>query len=518
MSGVSQSEDRMLSRSEREIEQLSTPDHGASTYPVTKGDGAVRVLVSQDAHGFERGDPVYCVAGVWALLDGSYGVPALQHASLLWGIVDRVSGVNRLSVIVSGEARIPGATLTPGNWYSFDSAGAPVELFTTSYPPPGASSHYFAVKATRPDRVLVVNDSRIDGLASHTGTFTTVSHASIGIGHYVVYRGCPSGEVPLALADEANPWKWTHVGIALFEVGSAGTWLVLIDGENTWYDYDNGDTRPAWMTTPPYNVGQRVYLSDTNPGQYAATEPAFKVHAGRSSASYTPASPPNPEATTFSASAVSQGVPYPIPASGGGTGMDVSALTEHSVLFVDTYGSPATRKVAGIVSATSSPAFLTQSSGGFPTFTAIDDVANGSLEVIAGVVYAKACGKLFDTVAPTNKQFLRYNGTKWAPVGPLLTALGQTLGHDGTDLVTVDCSTGNSVIGRSAASAGAFAPIVAGAANRILAMGATAVAFSDDPVLTRGGVDFKLCTVATITTSTTAPSASGVKGQMHFVY
>jgi hypothetical protein len=478
---------------------------------VSKQPKAFVVSASQVAHGFAKGLAVYLYDGVWALYS-SGSVDAVPPINALVGIVVSVFGADSFTVCVGGEAKVTATGLAPGQVVTFTS-GVAATASLSQYPPPGYAATNRFWYATSPKSVLVVNDSISEGLMSHAGSFAVVSHASIGIGHYVVYAGVPSGQVPLALADEANPWKWTNVGIALFEVGGSGTWLVLISGNHTHGYSGIGDTRPAWMTSAAYNDGQRIYLSSANAGQYSATEPTFKVYAGISSASYVPASFPTPEYVSFSATSVSQGVPYPIPASGGGTGTDVSLLNEHSVLYMDTYGSPATRKIAGLLSLTSEYSAIVQKSGAQPTHLTFDLVANGSFVESGGNIYAAAGGKRFSTTAPTDKQFERYDsGTeRWTPYGPLLTAVGQTLGHDGTDLVTVDCSTAYSVIGRAANSAGAFAPIVATAANELLYRGSSSLAWLTAPATTGHILKYNGTTLAWLPgpqTSSTAFSAT----------
>jgi hypothetical protein len=479
---------------------------------------AVIIDVVQTGHGFTTSDvgkAVTCYGGGWALFT-DYGESSYTPARPMWGIIAGITGANSFRMVIAGEGVTTSTTLEVGYWYTFQD-GEPVKILG-DYPPYEAAGAGIAAMAISATSVVVANDSRFQGLRSMDGTYAVVSHASIGVGHYVVWAGAPSGESPLALADPDNPWRWTNVGIALFEVNVAGTWLVLTQGNHEWHSYDNGDTRPGWMITPPYNAGQRIYLSESNPGQYATAEPAFKVYAGITSADYAPADPPSPEATTFVAKAVGQGVPYPIPASGGGTGTDVSALNEHSVLFVDTYGSPSSRKIAGLLSATVDYAVIAQKNSEFPVHLSLDLAATGSFLVDSGVLYARVCGKKTSTTAPSLvTEFLNWNGTEWAPYS-LLTQLGRLLSHNGTTYVQVDASTPYSILGVAGGSNAVPAPVVAGAAGKLFQRGTGGLEFSDDPTLTRGGTDFKLCAVNTITASTTAPSASGVKGQMHFIY
>lgn len=493
----------------------------AARVPVRIGrqqPSSVPIDVVQTAHGFTSADvgkAFSCAAGAWTLFS-DYGASSYTPARPMWGILAGIVSDNVFRLVIAGEGVTTKTDLEIGSWYTFID-GEPAKILG-GYPPIEAASAGIAAMAISATSVVVSNDSRFQGLQSMDGTYATVYHEDIGAGHYVVWAGVPSGQSPLALADPANPWKWTNVGIALFEVGASGTWLVLTTGDHTWYDYNNGDTRPGWMTTPPYNVGQRIYLSDSAPGQYAATEPAFKVYAGISGASYTPADPPNPECTTFSARAVGQGVPYPIPASGGGTGTDVSALDEHSVLFLDTYGSPASRKIAGLLSATADFAVIAQKNSEFPVHLSLDLAATGSFIVDSGTLYAAAGGKKFAATAPTNdNQFLKYDGSEWVSYA-LLTQIGRLLSHNGTTYVQVDASTPYNILGVAGGSNAVPAPIVAAAAGTMFQRGASGLEFSSDPTLTRSGVDYKLCTVNTITATTTAPSGAGVKGQMHFIY
>lgn len=430
---------------ERQIRQI--PSRQAKLAPA-----ALTLQVIQAAHGFTVGKAVSIDSGSWALFS-DLGSVAYSSARPLWGIVSAVTSPDAFCLTIGGEGITTSTSLGAGYYYTFQN-GDPV-LIEGSYPPFDGKGSGIAVMAMSATSVIVANDGRYDGLQSHDGTYAVVAHPDIVAGHYVVYAGVPSGESPLAIADEDNPWKWTNVGIALFEVGTAGVWLVLVAGTHSWSIFGSGDVRPAWLLTTPYNAGQRIYLSTTNPGQYATSAPAFKVYAGISSASYLS------DTTTFSAVAVGQGVPYPIPASGGGTGTDVSLIAEHSLLFLDTYGTPSSRKIAGLLSATATHSVIAQKNGEPPTHLLLDLAADGSFELETGTLYTRVCGKRSGTTAPVDKMFLRYNGTTWEGYGPLLDSVGQLLSHDGTDLVTIDASTPQSVLGVAGATAAAPEPIQA---------------------------------------------------------
>lgn len=472
---MNQSDDRKAQDLRDSVEALVGSQSTQARYHAAWDDGAIRLMVEQPAYTFEVGDPVVCSDGTWLAAQSYY---ISREANPLWGVVSRKAGPNRFQVIISGEARVPGASFTPGRFYGLVN-GAFQELFTTQYPPAGYSAHYIAAKATAVDRILVVNDSRIDGLQSQGGTFTTVTHADItDSGMLVVWSGVPSGESPLALADEANSWKWTNVGIALFEVdGAAHTWLVLTGGSAFWSMTVGTDPRPAWLTSPPYNIN-RPYLSDTNPGRYAASEPEFKVFVGRVDASWTPASEENPAYYYLTAHAVLQGSVYPIPASGGGTGTNLDDVDENSIIAIKTVGGK--KKLYGYLNA-GPAAFLTQDLAGVPTWTYPELGAGKSFELAGGVLYARVCGKQTSETEPTTtNDLLKYDGTKWSPFF-LLDALGRIISHDGTSYVQVDASTPKSVLGVAGSSAAIPAPIQSSAANQIFSSTATSVGWLTAP-------------------------------------
>jgi hypothetical protein len=453
------------------IDELSarTPNRIGKPMP----PASLSIQVAQVAHGFTVGKAVTCAYGSWALYTDAGESPYLPLRPL-WGIVSAVTGPDSFRLVIGGEGITTSTTLIAGSHYAFAN-GDPVLVGSTQYPPIEGSGFGIGAPALSASSILVTNDARFQGLRSQDGVYAIVTHNAIGAGHYVVYAGVPSGQTPLALADPVNPWKWTNVGIALFEVVAAHTWLVLVAGTHTWEITAGGDTRPAWMVALPYNLGQRIYLSDTNAGQYAATEPAFKVYAGMSLAGYTPPSPPDPDRVSFSATAVGQGVPYPIPASGGGTGGDISLMNENAVLAIHT--DAGFKRIWGYLNV-APIGFLSQAGGGVPSWTLPDIGANHSMEVTGGVLYALVCGQRSANTAPTDKQFLRYSSTTWQPYGPLLSGLGHVLSHDGTDLADVDASTPKSVLGVAGGSAAIPAPIPAGADNTVLGCRSGALTFA----------------------------------------
>ena len=76
-----------------------------------------------------------------------------------------------------------------------------------------------------------------------------------------------------------------------------------------------------------------------------------------------------------------------------------------------------------------------------------------------------------------------------------------------------------SVVGRSANTSGAVADITAGNGTLLCRRDTSnTVSFSTDPIISRDSQSLSLCMIATITTSTTAPTRSATKGELYIVY
>lgn len=139
---LTQTEERMLQQLRDDVDRLIANGRAPSREASGKNDGATRIQASKNAHGFTRGKGVYLddADNVWKQINGT----SFVYEDYVWGIVSFVKGANRFTVIVNGEVRIPGATLTPGAPYGFNSTG---DLDIAASRP--------VVKATLADRVLV---------------------------------------------------------------------------------------------------------------------------------------------------------------------------------------------------------------------------------------------------------------------------------------------------------------------------------------------------------------------------
>lgn len=143
---------------------------------------------------------------------------------------------------------------------------------------------------------------------------------------------------------------------------------------------------------------------------------------------------------------------------------------------------------------------------------------NAELAAGVGAVSGASEPDLFLWWDKTNTKWATFEWFPGSPVVGDLNVYDPAAADTNAKMTKVAAGTACSLFGRSANSAGLPAPIAASANGTMVQRFGDVVEFSDAPTLTRGGVDFKLCTVNTITTTTTAPSASGVKGQMHFIY
>lgn len=444
--------------------------------------GSIEITV-RATHSFTEGLAIVN-ATTWSLLDSEPEYPHLPpQFPRMWGIVS-AAGSGWFRVVIQGSARVSG--VTAGSRYSFVAGVATEQTGFTSDPSfqtsaPSAVSHADGY-------IHVCNDSMPVLKTGVGATFSLVYDSTIGIGNYVVYAGVPGISSPLALADTATPWSFANVGIALFEFGAADQWLVLTNGEAS-YTIEGGDFRPAWLTSSPWlETGggdyARMYLSESAGGQYATSEPTFKVYAGRISATYTAASPPSPAYTTFTATAI-----------GTSMSMHWDSVTEKPAAFPP--------------------------SGSITLNTDTTDTANSNALTFSGSIGAQTWTMYekrprynakwlqdfpISTTDPTQYQFLRFNGTDYIPYGPLLSAANQLLSHDGTDLAIIAApgsadtllgrrgtaltwakvaraemvdGTACTVIGRSANSTGALADIAASADSQILARISGALAFTN---------------------------------------
>lgn len=531
MSSLSEADNRLTESLQREVEQLAARNPRSMTDTASAPPRSV-VFVEQAAHGFTKGMGVTCWDGVW--------YPFSSGGNALWGIVSKTVGADRFAVVIAGEAVVPGLSAPAGSLFAC-TAGVWSAYSPGSYParPPAFMIAYGAGGSS----LVVANGASFQGLTAHTGFYEQASAPAGSVpGDILALPVDSGGPVQLTFAGTGSTERQRHVvGVLMYDLGSS-VWLVLVGGSGT-AEYAGGSSLSDSPAAGDIDAVGRCWISTTTAGKLTGIKPVGPLHAvfvGVGGKSYTPPSgiPETPgDYTTISMCLSGMGAaeahPYPIPIEGGGTGTDLNDITENSILAVKTVSG--SKKVFGYLNA-GNLGFLSQNSSGVPVWINPDNGTNSSMEVSGTTLYARVCGKRSNAVAPTDKQFLRYNGTTWEAYGPLLALKGHLLSHDGTDFQDVDASTPYSVLGVASSPAAVPAAIeaandqsvlvrkgtvqflAAAAAGSMLQRGSSGLEFSNDPTLTRSAVDYKLCNVNTITTSTTAPSGAGVKGQMHFIY
>jgi len=138
---------------------------------------------------------------------------------------------------------------------------------------------------------------------------------------------------------------------------------------------------------------------------------------------------------------------------------------------------------------------------------------------------ANSTGVTADIVAVVdNRVLLRRSGTlQWATVTgsdiASTTIAGGNIASNTVTRANLVNGAACTVIGRSANSSGVVADISA-ADGTILtrSKGSAVVSFSTNPVIWRNSQDLSLCMVATMTTTTTAPTRTATKGELYVIY
>ena len=454
MSSISQAHERLLSGLEADVERLTQNERGVSREHAGKDDGAVRLFVTQNAHGFARRKVVSMSAGgTWDL--------ASSQAGKLWGVVERVAGPNRFTVIIAGRARVD-ATLTPGGLYTF-TAGVP-SLVTTAYQGQfNAGNDYPAAYAVDVNHILVSSSLVKDGPLSSAAHYESVYVAdTLTIGSVIARVG---STYVGALANPADLERATPLGVLVLPISEASLgmmwWLMLSHG----HAYADIEGHFADLGS-----GER-YLSDTVPGGRTLVKPTLSVYVGSFSKWNDPESSWASFSLYFPGTGCAEPVPYPIPASGGGTGGDISLMNENSLLVIRTISG--NKQIAGYLNA-APLAFLTQGLSATPVWTTPD--TDNSLELTSSVLYARVSGKRTSVTVPTNKyQFLKYDpdsstwlAFQWYNSTPTTGRMLQVDTAATSGFTEVVSETACSVLGRSANSAGIVAAIAAGADNQIL--------------------------------------------------
>lgn len=442
MSGFTQEEERKFRALREDVDTLIEQGRAPSRTAIGHTDGAARVLVTGSSTGLARGKGVALGDdGLWTLLTSASGATGQT-----WGVVDKVFGTNRYSVIIGGPAWVPGLTITPGGIYTCSSGTWAEVVGSSTF---ALQANRIVAKGLSGDKLLVVNGAPFSGEQEHTAFFEQmlIDDAGATIGDVVSMSYVTGSGYRLAYAgDDADEDQRSCYGIIMLSLGG-GLWLVLVGGSYS-IDFAGGaaaDNNPL----SGFDGTGRAWVSQTTPGKLMGTKPAsgYSVLAGRGGKSYTPlevlTGEGNYTTITFACAGAGNAEihPYPIPLAGGGTGTDLASIPDKYTLVADTVSG--VKKIIGQANA-GAIAFYTQSSLATPTWTGLD--TDNSIEVTGGTLYARIGTKRSAATVPTSKQFLRYNGTLWEPYGPLLPSINTLLTHDGTDLSVIAAPVDNQLL------------------------------------------------------------------------
>lgn len=238
---LSQAEARMLQQLRDDVDRLIANGRGDSRTGQTRGSGATVIRGYGTANGFTIGNGVYLDYddNTWKKINGT----SFAYEDYLWGIVTSILDVNKFSVTVNGEARVPGASFTLGAPYGFDASGVL-----------SASAARPVVKATLDDTMLVGASAGSSGDGSITVDVTHTAHG-FGVGTFL-YRDDSTGLH--ARTDNTDPLKCDVRGFV----------SAVIDANNFTL------TLEGWKTDVAGNTGT-LYLSTG--GNLTATAPTGLV-------------------------------------------------------------------------------------------------------------------------------------------------------------------------------------------------------------------------------------------------
>jgi len=460
MSGLSEVENRAQEELARRVETLLSKN--PTGVPSVPTPGQLSIFVRQNAHGLTRGKAAYLPtnSSSWVLLttDGT-GNWVTPGEIVLWGIVDRAR-TNSFTIVVSGEAVIPGAALTPGAHYFFE-AGVPVALTAITNRQVPQMLLAQAIDATH---VFVQSCAAVQNQYTQDAIYEHVTLAnSLGavVGDFLAINN--AGSYVLALSDPANPDKANIHGCLVYDLGpstgSSENFLMACEG---WADIDeSGDITANW---PVSNSHPARYLSSTTAGKTVDVAPALPVLACYGRVTYNAGTGRSSGNLRLAGPGRTDPLALPIGLAQGGTGADFTspAVPANAVIVMNA----AATHLASVLNSGGS-AFLTQGSSGTASWTTPDatvfQITGGALKLKDGTVLG---------------QFLRWSGTAWTIYGPLMSTLGQVLSHDGADLVTVDASTALSVLGNATNAAAVPATIAAASADTLLGRRGTALTFA----------------------------------------
>jgi hypothetical protein len=225
---LTQSEERMLQQLRDDVDRLIANGRGDSRTGQTRGNGATVIKGYKAANGFSVGTGVYLDYddNTWKKIDGT----SFAYEDYLWGIVSFVLDVNRFSVTVNGEMRVPGASFTVGAPYGFNATGVL-----------DASATRLVVKATLDDAILVGAGVGNAGVGSITVDIEHTAHG-FSVGTFL-YRDDTTGLH--AKTDNTDPLKCDVRGF-VSTVTDANNFTLTLEG---WKTVVAGNTGTLYLST-----------------------------------------------------------------------------------------------------------------------------------------------------------------------------------------------------------------------------------------------------------------------------
>jgi hypothetical protein len=445
------------------------------------GQNPLYRYINQTAHGFDVGDIVCAGDSGWGAANG------FQPAC----IVAAVPNPNAFVIAKPGASvRLPG--LTKGTTYYVGGSGA-LAPYDWAVRPAGQ----IILHATSADEGIALSDWH-DGITNWEGV---VGILQLPDTWGLLTPLTNNGSIALANASALATARVFGVISGALKAGSAGTlWYIVRRAGNV-----GADGLLTHFVIPPFDTpgfAEGTYYVGTTDGTVTTTAPTSPNIA-------------NPVLEVY----------------GGGTEVIPGCISPLKWEAIN--NKPAAFPPSGTISVTSDAtdtgtgaALVFSGSIGSQTWTFYEKrpkfnakwLLTAELASAVGSVSGSSAADLFLWWDKTNSKWTTFEWFQGSPVVGDVNVYDPAASDANGKMSTVAAGTACSLFGRSANSAGLPAAIAAAANNRIMTRKADALVFSDEPLLTRSSVDFSLCTVATITATTTAPTASGVKGQMHFIY
>lgn len=274
---LSQAEARMLQQLRDDVDRLIANGRGDSRTGQTRGSGATVIRGYGGANGFTIGNGVYLDYddNTWKKINGT----SFAYEDYLWGIVTSILDVNKFSVTVNGEARVPGSSFTLGAPYGFDASGVL-----------SASAARPVVKATLDDTMLVGASAGSSGDGSITVDINHTAHG-FTVGTFL-YRDdstglhgktdntdptkCDVRGFVSTVIDENN-FTMTLEGWKTVVAGNTGTLYLSTAGALTQtkpttgliipilYPVERGGTFDGYFSSIHSPVDQRIFVKTVSP-------------------------------------------------------------------------------------------------------------------------------------------------------------------------------------------------------------------------------------------------------------